>query len=74
MSPMQFTASTKTTLSQDTNTPSELSQLNKQQFKDAFINLLQVCIIVNQDSVLLIVIHDFTIASYLRLVYEQMHE
>ena len=42
MSPMQFTATTKVTASQTSTNVPELTQLDKQQFKDAFVYLLQV--------------------------------
>jgi len=41
MSPMQFTATTKVTASQTSTNVPELTQLDKQQFKDAFVYLLQ---------------------------------
>ena len=43
MSPMQFKALRKTNVPQDSFDTPEISQLNKQQFRDAFITLLQVC-------------------------------
>ena len=42
MSPMQFTATAKLTASQSSTSTPELTQLDKQQFKDAFVYLLQV--------------------------------
>ena len=42
MSPMQFKAGLKAAGSQDVASIGEVSQLNKQQFRDAFIDLLQV--------------------------------
>ena len=44
MSPMQFTAATKVAPSQSNSSTIELAQLDKQQFKEAFVNLLQVWI------------------------------
>ncbi|XP_065067031.1 uncharacterized protein LOC135692708 [Rhopilema esculentum] len=41
MSPMQFKAGLKAVSSQDISNIGEVSQLNKQQFRDAFIDLLQ---------------------------------